>query len=109
MSLINRINMLATSCPPWMNCSDTTDAASLDEVIRRFLNVASAVAALIAVVILIYGGIQYMISSGDSNKTEKAQNTIIYAIVGLVITAIAWLVIGFILNVLGGSGFKPIG
>lgn len=106
MSVSNTVSNLFSSCPPWMTC-DTTDAGTLDEVIRRFLNVGSAIAALVAVVVLIYGGIQYMLSSGDSNKTEKAQNTIIYAVVGLVVTAVAWLVIGFILNVLGG-GFKPI-
>jgi len=86
--------------PSWMP-DNGAKFDTLDEAARSFLNLFSAVAALVAVAVLIYGGISYMLSSGDSAKTEKAQNTIIYALVGLVIVGLAYLVIGFILNFMG--------
>lgn len=101
--MINRLSYLVGKLSvPWMP-ANTTKFKTLDQAIQAFLNLASAVSALIAVCFLIYGGVQYILSSGDSTKAEKAQTTIVYALVGLVIIALAYLIVGFVLRVIGGS------
>jgi len=54
------------------------------------------IAALVAVGFVIYGGIQFMLSHGEPDKTNEARNTIINALVGLVIAMIAASIVSFI-------------
>lgn len=67
--------------------------AILDDLVR--------VAALVAVGFIIYGGITYAASQGSPDQTGKAQNTIINALIGLVVALIATGVVNFIGNRLG--------
>lgn len=50
------------------------------------------------VIMIIYSGVQYITSAGDTSKTKKATQTMIYAIVGLVIAVMAYAIIWFVLN-----------
>ena len=52
--------------------------------------------AAVAVIIIIVAGIQYMTSQGEPEKTKKAQATITYAVIGLVIASAAAAIIGFV-------------
>lgn len=81
---------------------------TIDAFISALLNIFTAVTGLIAVAVLIYGGVMYMLSSGNEQKTEKAQNTIIYALVGIVIIGLSRLLVGFILRFVTGDGFQGI-
>jgi hypothetical protein len=47
---------------------------------------------------IVFGGFKYITSGGDSNNVSGAKNTIIYAIIGLVIVALAQLIVHFVLN-----------
>lgn len=53
---------------------------------------------IVAVIIIIIGGIQYVISEGEPEKTKKAQATITYTIIGLIIALAAATIIGFVLG-----------
>jgi len=66
--------------------------------IKSALNTIIALAALVAVGILVYSGIQYILASGDDNKIEKATKGITYAIIGLVICFISMLIVQFVLT-----------
>lgn len=61
-------------------------------------NVALYVIGAISVLMLIYGGIRYTISGGDSSAVTAAKNTILYAIVGIVIALLAYAVVNFVLK-----------
>ncbi len=67
--------------------------AILDDLIR--------VAALVAVGFVIYGGIQYVTSQGSPDMTKKAQQTIINALIGVVLAIFAASIVAFIGNKLG--------
>ena len=56
---------------------------------------------VIAVIMIIIGGLKYIISSGDSNNINSAKNTILYAIIGLVIVAFAQEVVRYVLTNVG--------
>lgn len=81
------------------NCS-TTQAGStgLADLIKKVINIFSAVVGSVAVIMIVIGGLRYIISGGDSNSVGGAKNTIIYALVGLVIVAIAQIIVKFVLE-----------
>ncbi len=56
------------------------------------------VSALVAIGFVIYGGIQFTISQGEPDKTNEARNTIINALVGMVIALTAAMIVSFIGN-----------
>jgi len=51
-----------------------------------------------AVIMIIVGGFRYITSGGDSTRVGGAKNTLIYAIVGLIIVALAQAIVHFVLN-----------
>ena len=60
---------------------------------------------ILSVIMLIYGGLRYILSNGDSKKVDAAKNTILYAIVGLIIAMLSYAIINFIISLfLGGAG-----
>ena len=67
-------------------------------LVRTGMNWILAIVGVIAVFMIIFGGIQYTISSGDSGKVKKAKDTILYGLVGLVIALLAAAIVNFVLN-----------
>jgi hypothetical protein len=53
---------------------------------------------------LIIGGIKYVVSGGDSKKVTDAKNTVLYAIIGLVIAVFAYAIVNFVISALPNSG-----
>ncbi|MBI2356723.1 hypothetical protein HYV12_01590 [Candidatus Dojkabacteria bacterium] len=81
---------------------NSTGYSSLIEMVQGTINLIIAISALIAVGSLVFSGFQYILSAGDSGKAEKAQKSIIYTLVGLIVVFISPLIVRFILdNVLG--------
>lgn len=79
-------------------CNDTTDGSTINKTVTTVINILSLITAVIAVFMLIIGGLKYITSSGDSGSTASARNTIIYALVGLVIVALAQLIVKFVIE-----------
>jgi hypothetical protein len=53
---------------------------------------------VVAVIMFIVGGFRYITSAGDSSKVSSAKNTLVYAIIGLVVVALAQAIVLFVLN-----------
>ncbi len=70
----------------------------VNSIITNVINIFSAVVGIAAVLMIIYGGFRYITSGGDSGKVSSAKNTIIYAIIGLVIVALAQFIVKFVLD-----------
>jgi hypothetical protein len=51
---------------------------------------------------LVFGGFKYIISGGDSSKVTSAKNTIIYAIIGLIIVILAYAIVNFVVGTVSG-------
>ncbi len=81
-------------------CGDNADEDSnkVGSTIETVINILSLIGAVIAVIMLIVGGIRYVTSSGDSSSTASARNTIIYALVGLVIIALAQVIVRYVVS-----------
>lgn len=79
------------------NCSGD-DKTALSETIKAVINLISVIVGIIAVIMIIIGGIRFIISSGDSSKVTSARNTIIYALIGLILVAFAQIIVKFVLS-----------
>lgn len=58
----------------------------------------------LSVIMLIYGGFRYVISGGDAKKVTDAKNTILYAIIGLIICMLAYAIVRFVIGAVSGLG-----
>lgn len=72
-------------------------------VFKQVTNTILYIVGIVAVIMLIIGGIRYVISGGDSKKVTDAKNTILYAIIGLVIAFLAFAIVNFVVSALPGS------
>ncbi len=78
-----------------LSSSNTLD---LQEMIRKIINTILYVVGVLAVVMVIWGGIQYTISAGDQKKVTNAKNTILYGLIGVVISVLAYSIVQFVLS-----------
>ncbi|MDR3298128.1 MAG: pilin [Candidatus Nomurabacteria bacterium] len=77
---------------------DACEARGLNETIQLIINLIIFAIGLIAVIMVILGGIQYSTSQGDSGKVKKAKDTIMYGIIGLVVAILAFAIVNFVLS-----------
>lgn len=71
---------------------------TLQTDITNILNIIIGVLGIVAVIVIIIGGISYMTSSGDAGKVKKAKDTILYGVIGLVIVALAYAIVNFVIG-----------
>ena len=79
-------------------CATVDNSESFTNLLRRIINIFSIIVGVIAVIMIIIGGLKYITSGGDSGNVSGAKNTIIYAIVGLVVVALAQFIVHFVLT-----------
>jgi uncharacterized membrane protein len=66
--------------------------------LKTLINTLLFIIGILAVIVIIIGGIMYTLSAGDSSKVTRAKNMIIYALVGLVIAFLAYAIVNFVLK-----------
>lgn len=76
---------------------------NLKQNITDIINAVIAALGIVAVVVIVLGGVQYMTSTGDSTKVKKAKDTILYGIVGLIICVLAYAIVNFVIRGLEGK------
>jgi hypothetical protein len=62
-----------------------------------------ALTALIALIIIVYGGVMYMLAAGDEKRASKAKNIILYGLIGVVVIVGAYFLISLVTNFLQSS------
>jgi hypothetical protein len=70
----------------------------VNNVLKTIVNILSFIVGVAAIIVIILSGFRYITSGGDSNKVGAAKNALIYALVGLVIAALAQLLVQLVLN-----------
>jgi len=110
-------NASAVTCPPGTIRGDATtgskeantyaecnfpleqdDEEDLMTTVVRILNVIVGVVGVVAVAVIVIGGIFFVLSQGDATKTTRARNTILYGVVGLVVSLLAFAIVNFVLS-----------
>jgi len=77
-------------------CSSNGESA-LSRILKLVLNVLSFLVGITAIIMIIIGGFKFITSNGDSNNISAARNTILYAVIGLIIVAAAQVMVHFVL------------
>jgi len=90
--------VLSTTTDGGTDCSEAEDGQSFAGLAKKIINIFSIVVGAVSVIMIIIGGFRYIISGGDSNGVTGAKNTILYAIVGLVIVIFAQVIVRFVLT-----------
>lgn len=79
-------------------CGQKTDDVNVNSTLEDVLLLLSYVAGVIAVIMIMIAGLRYITSQGDSQKVSQAKNAIIYSSIGLVVAALAQIIVRFILG-----------
>ena len=91
------VNVIADQC-----AVDSTPAICKDagkgpgDLIATIVNILLFLIGTISVIMIIIGGILYATSAGDSGNVTKAKNTIMYAVVGLVVAFLAYAIVNWV-------------
>ncbi len=80
------------------DCPTEDPGTNANDLIADVINIFSLVVGVIAVIMIIVGGFRYITSAGNDSKVSGAKNTIMYAIIGLVIVALAQFIVRFVLD-----------
>ena len=97
----------AEDCDGFSDCAKKGMAAAdpdggngkgLDTTVKDIINVVLYVVGILAVVMVIIGGVKYTTSGGDSGAVTSAKNTILYGIIGLVIAILAYAIVNFVVS-----------
>ncbi len=73
-------------------------------IFTTIVNILLFIVGALAVIMIIIGGLRYAISGGDAKAVSAAKNTILYAIVGLIVAFLAFAAVNFVLGSLVGGG-----
>ncbi len=87
----------------WGACSGVGDSAICDNqddqadgMVTNLVNFLLWVVGLLAVVMIIFGGVKYITSAGDASKVTSAKNTILYSVIGLIAAIFAYAIVAWV-------------
>jgi amino acid transporter len=92
-------NITITTNPDNDSCKKIEDQSetAATRIAKTVVNVLTTIVGLLAVIMIIYAGFRYVSSGGSDEAVKGAKNTIIYAIIGLVVVALAQIIVHFVL------------
>jgi uncharacterized membrane protein YuzA (DUF378 family) len=74
------------------NCNDN----GVDNFITAVVRILSLIVGIAAIIVIILSGLKYITSAGDTAKITSAKNTLIYALIGLIVAAVAQFLVYFV-------------
>lgn len=77
------------------------DANQGMQAITGIINGVVGILGLVCVVVMIVGGVKYMTSTGDPGKVKAAKDTILYGLIGLIVCALAFAIVNFVIGAMG--------
>jgi hypothetical protein len=92
-------NLQITENPTAGSCNNGPSGIDrVNQILRHIVNLLSAIVGVVAVIMIIVGGFRYITSGGNDASVTGAKNTILYAIIGLVVVALAQILVRFVLD-----------
>ena len=82
------------------NGNEEAEGKKTGQVVQYVVGIIVGLTGTVALVFIIIGGIHYMTATGDANKLKKAKDTILYAVIGLVISGLAFAITNWIISIL---------
>lgn len=81
-----------------INYSPLPTVTATDNTLQTILSVIFGLAGAVALIFIAIGGFRYIVSKGDPSGTAQAKNTILYAIIGLIVVIVSFSIITFVIN-----------
>lgn len=79
------------------NCLTETSNTP-NSLIKKIVDFFSLIVGAVSIIMIIYGGFKYITSAGNDSNVGSAKNTILYALIGLIIVALAQVIVRFVLS-----------
>jgi nitrate/nitrite transporter NarK len=80
------------------NGCDATAGTKLSVIIKNIINLLSIIVGIAAIIVIIVSGLRFITAGGDANSISSARNGVIYAVVGLIVAALAQVIVRFVLS-----------
>lgn len=80
------------------SCTKAGENTDLSGFITRIINILLFLIGAISVIMIVVGGLRYVVSGGDSGAVNGAKNTILYAVVGLIVAFMAYAIVNFVVK-----------
>lgn len=72
--------------------------STIGNIIKAAVSILSYVIGAVAIVMVIIAGLKYSVSAGDSGRISSAKNTLVYALIGLAVAALAQILVHFVFD-----------
>ena len=92
---------VCTGCSTVSNPNAPAELGSIVLVIRNIIKLLVPVAAIAFFIMMIIGGAQFIFSGGDPKAAAGARSTLTYAIIGIILVVVSWLILLLVQNVTG--------
>jgi len=86
-----------------IKCQGNEDTASLLDTIQTIVNAFLVLVGIVAAIYLVLGGLRYIRSEGEEGEAEKAKNTILSAVIGIIIIGLSALIVNFAIDIVSGN------
>lgn len=101
MSIWSQLQWFAAKVDP-PDAIKNTNVELTNSTLITVFNSVLGLAGAIAVAFIVFGGIKYMLSQGDQNQVKQAKDTILYALIGIVVVVVSFMLVNFVIG-----NFKP--
>ncbi|MEI7819103.1 MAG: hypothetical protein WCI47_03225 [bacterium] len=79
-----------------INCGPVSK--SIPDAVKVVINTLLFIVGIASVIVIIVGGLRYVLSGGDPKNTAAAKDTILYAVIGVVVSLLAYAIVNFVLG-----------
>lgn len=83
------------------NAGGSSSKTDIGPLIKTIVNVLLFILGAVAVIMIVIGGLKYTLSNGDSSAVTSAKNTILYAVIGLIVALMAFAIVNFVIKNIG--------
>lgn len=80
----------------------STGQSAIGGAVNTVVNILSYVAGILGIIFIIVSGFRYITSNGDQNRVASAKTTLVYALIGITVAALAQIIVHFVLNLVNG-------
>lgn len=97
---VSAVNAIAINNP-----NGTFASKSFYDIVNNIASFMIGFIVILAIIFLVWGGIQYVTAGGDEGTIDKAKSTIVYAIIGLFVAGVAYAIVTLVLSgLINGTG-----
>ena len=79
------------------------EGAEATSVVKLLLNTAFYAIGVLSVIMIVFSGFKYINSRGDAEGVKSAKNTLLYAVIGLIVSMLAFVIVNYVISVFNGT------